>query len=745
MSDDVTKWLDVIAAYEREFKQWETRGDTIVKKYRDYDTDSKARRDAPTTFNILWSNVQTCLPATFARLPKPDVSRRFRDNDPVGRVAALILERALEFEIEHYPDYRAAMEQSVLDRFLPGRGIAWVRYEPHFKAAEIGTPEDGLQITEDADEAESSPEAQEVIDYECAPVDYVHWKDFGHTVARTWEEVPAVWRRVYMSRPALVERFGEELGNKIPLDTRPEELSQRAISASDDKYQACIYEIWDKVSNKAIWLSKSWQELLDERDDPLQLEGFFPCPRPLYATTTSETLIPVPDFKLYQDQAKELDVLADRISGLIRALRVRGVYDAAVPELQRLFSEAGDNEMIPVNNWQAFSEKMGLKGAIDLVDIAPIAQALNEAYKAVDQVKNQIYEIMGIADIIRGSTDPNETLGAQKLKGQFGSLRLRAMQSKVGQFAVEILQIKAQIMCRMFQPETLAKLASVDQLNPADQQYIVPALQMLKDEPMRNFRIEVSSDSMIQMDEQQEKQDRLEFLKAVGGFLNQAVPAIEQTPEIAPMLVEMMKFGVTGFKVGKNLEGMFDQTLDQLRQQASQPQQPKPDPEMAKLQAQGQQAAQELQMKTQADNQRMAMEHQQKMEQIAANHQAKMAEIAAGVEAERQKQAFQNEQATAQNQQEAARAELQAHLEAQLDAQRTAADERIAAMQEQTKQLHEQVAILIARLNNEAKIEVAEIAAGATLEAAQITAADAAAREDASGGASGQSEQPKED
>ena len=52
-------------------------------------------------------------------------------------------------------------------------------------------------------------------------------------------------------------------------------------------------------------------ELIDERDDPLGVEGFFPCPKPLYATTTSDTLVPVPDFVLYQDQAMELDILSD--------------------------------------------------------------------------------------------------------------------------------------------------------------------------------------------------------------------------------------------------------------------------------------------------------------------------------------------------------------------------------------------------------------------------------------------------
>ncbi len=85
----------------------------------------------------------------------------------------------------------------------------------------------------------------------------------------------------------------------------------------------------------------------------------------------TDSLEPVPDFVLYQDQAKQLDTLADRIDGFINALKVRGVYDAYEPSLARLFSEGENNTLIPVKNWAAFAEKQGMKGAIDLVDITP--------------------------------------------------------------------------------------------------------------------------------------------------------------------------------------------------------------------------------------------------------------------------------------------------------------------------------------------------------------------------------------
>lgn len=736
---DVAKWLITIAAYDNEFKPWQGRVEKIIKRYRD---DSKEFDGAnPAKFNIMWSNVQTALPATFSRLPKPDVSRRHRDNDPVGRVASLLIERGLEYEIEHYPDYRAAMKNSVFDRFMGGRGIAWVRYEPHFRAAETGAPEDGVQVTDDADEAEETPEAQEEIDYECAPTDYVHWKDFGHTIARTWEEVTGVWRRVYMDRASLIKRFGEDIGSKIPLDTRPED-DKKAVG-DDTPFQACIYEIWDKATNAAIWISKSESEALDARHDPLELENFFPCPRPIYSTITTDSLIPVPDFTLYQDQAYELDNLAVTIDGLIKALKVRGVHDAAIPELARLFTEAGNTDLIPVVNWAAFSEKNGLKGAIDIVDLTPIANGLVAAYAAVDHVKAQIYEITGLSDIIRGSSDPRETALAVKQKGQFGSMRLRSMQSDVVQYATELLQIKAQIMCTQYSADTIVKISGAMQLSQEDQQLIPQALQLIKDNPLRSFRIEVSSDSMIQMDEAQEKQDRMEFIKASGGYLKELVQ-ISQSPaasELMPLAIDMLKFTVGAFKVGKTLEGSFDQLGDTLRkaaaQKASNPQPPPPPPQVMvaqmkmqadgqKMQAEQQFEMQKMQAQAQMEQQSNAQSLQVEQQRLALQAQADQQQRQMDMVVEQHKQESQAREVEQQNQLEAQRSQMQAQQDAILERQRMDHE----AMMEQSKQQFE---LLLARLDHANKIEVAEVSKATTLEAAQISAANQGSQDDSTG------------
>jgi hypothetical protein len=743
---DLEFYLGHIAAYDREFKPWETRTSKIIARYRD---DKRSRTDtASAKFNVLWSNVQTLKAATFARVPMPDVSRRFKDQDPIGRVAALILERALEFEAEHYRDFRASIGQCVYDRYLGGRGTAWVRYEPTFKQIDQGAQDSGAPLvanqpampgamppqmpgampgqmpqalgqpmppmpqeaqepeTQVSEDAEAQSQAAEELDFECAPVDYVHWKDFGHSVARTWEEVTLVWRKVYMTRQALDERFGEKLAKTIPLDAIPDEQQRLKNSAeSTQGMRALIFELWNKETGEAVWMHKTLG-ILDTKDDPLGLEEFFPCPPPIFSTLTTETLVPIPDFTLYQDQANELDVLADRIDGLVKALKVMGCYDASVPSIARLFTEAGNGDLIPVSDWAGFAEKQGLKGAIDIVDILPLAKALAEAYKAFDQIKGQIYELTGIADILRGETMASETATAQKIKNSYASLRLKVYQDEVEKFASRLLQLKAQIICNHFDDKTICQISACEQLSQADQQLVPQALQLLRNNVMRAFRVEVATDSMVYQDEQQEKQDRMEFLTAVAQFIEKASAAGQQSPQLIPLMMEMLKFGVTGFRIGKTLEGTIDQLADQLRQQAAQQaQNPQPHPDVAKAHAESQASLQQAQIKAQADGQAAQIKAQADM----AISQAKST-ADAQIEQQRMSHTAGLQQMAQQHKEQMAA--MQAHQQ--------------QAMSAMESRLNANLQVMLEHIRAAAKIEAAEVTAGAALQTAQIAAANQA-------------------
>ena len=588
----------MFSQYDKEFAKWEGRVEKILKRYRDDRTTTTAQSH----YNILWANVQTLKAATFSRMPKPDVSRRFKDSDPVARVASMILERALDFEITHSEDFQHSLTACVYDRFLGGRGTTWIRYEPVIES-------DQFQVSETDEETES---AGEYLDIEQAPVDYVHWRDFGHQYGRTWAEVNCVWRKVYMNREALKERFPEDqfdmLWKQIPLDASPDEPRQKMTEGTVK--QALIYEVWDREKKCVYWISKSMGKILDKREDPLGLEEFFPCPEPMYSTLTNESLVPVPDFTLYQDQANELDTLSDRIKGLVDAMKVRGFYDAANADLGRLFTEGDNNTLIPVKNYAAFAEKGGIGGSVQFVDLTPIANALNMAYQAMAQVKQQIYDITGISDIIRGASNAGETATAQQIKGQYATLRLKTYQDEVARFASQILRIKAQIICQHFQPETIMKIGGAELLSDTDKQLIPQAMELLKDNPMRTFRVEVATDSMLYADEQQEKADRVEFLSATSQFIEKAIQGAQAVPEMTPILMDLLKFGVQGFRVGRTLEGEFDSFADAEKEKQAQaqanPQPPQPSPDEIKAQAE----AQKMQMEGQLEQMRLQLETQ---------------------------------------------------------------------------------------------------------------------------------------
>jgi hypothetical protein len=311
------------------------------------------------------------------------------------------------------------------------------------------------------------------------------------------------------------------------------------------------------------------------------------------------------------------------------------------------------------------------------------------SYQAMDQVKGQIYEIMGIADIQRGQTDPNETLGAQIIKSNNASGRLKTMQHDVVNFATALLQIKAQIICQHFTDDTIVKISGAMQLSPQDQQLIPQALALLKDEPAKNFRIEVTTDSMIYQDEQQEKQDRVEFLTAVSQFIQTALPVAQGVPELTPLLMEMLKFGVTAFKAGKGLEGLIDETADQFRAQAEAAKgQPKPPtPEMQKLQ----------------------MQAQMEQAKMQAQSQAKQAEMEAQMQLEQQKMQMQIEFERAKQEYQAQENQLKFQLEEQRNTMDREMEMKLAQMKMNTER---NTQLLLAYVNNGAKVEVAQISAG---------------------------------
>lgn len=637
-----------IQYYEKEAQVWGERVRKILRRYKD-ERNTRDYNYRNARFNILYSNIQTLLPAVYGNNPKPNIERRFKDDDDLGRITSDILERCASFFVGK-EEFRQTMRSALFDRLIGGRGVSWSRYVPHFKTEEPSEVAiDGLQVTNDVDEAGASiDEPQEIVEFEETVTDYVHWSDFGHNWARTRDEIYLKWRIVYLSREELVARFGEEIGNKIPLDYEPKGLADQKKESAIKK--AIIYELWDKMEKCASWIHKDHPDYLDWQPDPLQLDGFFPS-NEVYGILANDSMIPVPDYAEYQDQAQELDELTSRIAAITRAIKVAGVYDASAEGVERLLAEGTENKLIRVEQWAMFAEKGGLKGVMDLLPVKDIADTLLTLYEARDRVKQDLYEITGLSDIIRGATKV-ETATAQQIKSQFATLRLSDTQEAMATFARDAVRNICVIVANHFTIDTIKQISGVKLLTAQEKQQIKmqqqqvqaqyqqamqmfkmhqsqppvgqnpiqgqpqkptpqpqgapqpppppPPLsddmqellanptweeveQLLRNKPALAFKIDIETDSTIKMDEESERQDRLEFLKAAATFIGEAGQIGMEQPLIVPLLGHMLMFGVRGFKVGKDLEGQFKIAIAKMEKEAQNPQK-KPNPDQEKLQ-----------------------------------------------------------------------------------------------------------------------------------------------------------------
>jgi len=687
------RWIAEIdfATREPNYVAWCEKVQKINRRYRD---ERKTIAQNQKKFNILWSNVQTLMPAVYSKMPKPIVERRFMDRDPSARLSSIILERTSAFQME-VGYYHHSTQKAVLDYLLGGMGQVWLRYEPTFETvaegeenAEVEQAEteagdtEALTASEVAENGDGVP--YERLTYERVCVDFVHYRDFLWGSARCWQEVPWVARRTYLTRSEIAEKFysGDmEMASRITLDYQPRQPSNGGDMTDRAASYFCkaeVWEIWNKADRTVYFIPTGTPGVvLNEVSDPeLKLENFWPCPEPLFSTQTNDSLIPVPDYHEYEDQAEQLDVLTNRIAMVTTAIRANGVYDSSFPALQRLMMDGQDNKLIPVDSWAAFAEKGGMKGAFELVPMREIAEVLIRLYEARERVKNDLYEVTGISDIVRGqSGGPSKTATEQRIKGQFASLRLQDRQDRVARFCREVLRIEAEIIAEMFSEQSLMQMSGVDQMmadevrkavadvpppqppqlpegappelaqqaqqmalmqhqqaqhqaamqaQQAEQEKFAGALRILRSDRLRGFRVDIETDSTIQPDAEAAKASAVELFQSTMAGIQAIAPIIQQAPALMEPIGNMLMYTYRQFRVGRSMEASLEDALVELKEQmAKAAENPQPNPEQLKAQAE----IQKQQMETQRDQQKFQMDMQAKQADFALDQQKAKAQI----------------------------------------------------------------------------------------------------------------------
>jgi len=601
-------WIEELDAEEAAHEKYRDKAQAVVDRYEDEEERSDSQ------FNILWSNVEVLHSALYAKAPTPDIRRRYLDNDPDGKEAAEVAERAVSYCIDTY-DFNGPIDATVDDYLISGLGQCRLRYTPYFeskttvKQLEVRPNGfDPLEMTEtygafDGDEevseydmddmgnctCEGDPEEELV--YEEVTSESVNWKRFRYQPADCWENSDWSCIEHYMTLDEMKDNDDlKDVAEDIPLGYSDD--GEKVKDDEDDKKaRALVHEIFDRKNRKNIFMAEGYNEIISEQDDPLNLENYYPFPKPLVATLKNGKFIPIPDYLFYLDQAVELDVITSRIDALTNQLKYRGIYDGAFPTLQDV-ANSDDGEFVPVMDFNTmFDGKASLDKVIATMPLEDIQRVLIGLYKARDEIKQIIYEITGIADIMRGASNANETLGAQKLKTQFGSMRMVKRQTRVAEFVRNIIRLKVELMVENFQPETL-EIMTGKEIKPE-------VLEILQDDMMRSYRIDIETDSTIAEDAAQEKQGRIEMMQAVTGFIEKAAPMVQAGFLPANVAKELLGFTVRGFKIGRTLEDVLDEMGGQ-----------EDDPRMKQMQQQVQgQAQQQMEQM-----QQQAQEYIQKMQ-----------------------------------------------------------------------------------------------------------------------------------
>jgi hypothetical protein len=605
--DLVKLWLDQIERSGADEKEWREDAEKAEGVYQS--KEGSRNRE----FNIFHANIETIVPALYNSTPIPDVRRRFADKDPVGKVVSDIIERSLSFAVDTY-DFDGTMHATIKDSEITDRGVARIRYVPTFGKNQDGT--DSLVYAE--------------VRCEHAP-----WRDFRRGPGRFWGEVPWVSFRHYLSKDEIAKLVE---GTDINVEDIP--LNYSSDGSTDKKERdpkadvfkrGMVWEIWDKDSKKVLFICQDYHDrVLKSEDDPLQLTNFFPTPKPLQAIEQTASLVPVTPLRIYESLVDELNVVTRRITKLIKTLRPRGLYGGNALDIDAV-SKADDGELVPATDVMAFLQAGGLEKVIAWFPLDPTTKAIQTLYEQREAIKQTIYEVTGIADILRGSTDPGETLGAQQLKAQWGSLRIQRRQSEVARFARELFELKAEIIATKFDWPLLSKMTGIElpsqeqkqavqalmqQVQQAQQagQEIPPqilaqgeqaqemlsqpsqeeVMQLLQDDISRNYRVDIESDSTIRNDLSRNQQTMNVFLQGTAQFAQAMGPIIMADASMKPVVMEIYGSFCRQFKLGRQAEDALEAATEQAQKSANQP--PPPSPEQQKMEAEKQKQAADLQM-----------------------------------------------------------------------------------------------------------------------------------------------------
>lgn len=615
---EARRWAMEIGNAREVLRPWHEQAEAIHAFYLDERRDVA---EGEKRVNLFTANVQTQEALLYGQMPRASVERRFADSaDDAARLAGLLLERVLNAELDPDGDtYSQALGHVLQDRLIGGMGQARVRYEPVFGPAE----EEGLE--------------ERKVD-ESAPTDYVYWRDFLWSPARVWSQVRWVAFRNELTPEQVEARWDKETADAVPYGVG--QSKEKEEDAPNPWQRAEVWEIWDKSRKLVIWWVPGHDKTLETKPDPYELKRFFPCGMPLFANPTTGKVVPRPDFTLTEDQYRDINELTTRIALLVHAVRAAGAYDSNNHALRNLLNGDNANELYPVENWAAFSEKGGLRGAFEMMPLDVIVSAIQTLRLEKEAAKAELYEVTGMSDLLRGqAAQAGATATEQAIKSRFASVRIQRLQQGFAEFATTLLGLKAELICRFFDEATILRLANAEHMEDFKRQGAMQEAVALLKSRLHEYRVEVKAESLSMADFTSLRQESMEVLQGIAAFLQALTPMAQAIPGSTPYMLRVFQWGMSKIKGGAEIEGVIDEAIKAFEmaqaQAASNPQQQAPDPKLLVEEQRAQTERTKVQDELQADLMRTAAESRAKMEQESHQTQENVKEALQKAEIQR--------------------------------------------------------------------------------------------------------------
>lgn len=632
--------------------------------------------DAERRLNVWWYCINTLLPAYYSSTPKAEVNLRKRTGGLPYELGSVILERNTQFAMDTHFDFDKVGYNAALQFLLTGQGVLWARYAAKFETIleEMAVIQDptgqlidgnGQPYTGDTSILQpgegnilmASLEVERKVK-EKAVLDVIQYNDYNCSDARTEDEIEWQSRRAFLDRDQAEQLFGRDVADDLIYDSFPE-VMKKDLARKDDKYEgkAELHEIWCEATNKVYWLQKTGEKaIIESSEPPTKFEKFYPC-SVISQSTDPDSVVPVSDYAHVRDQILEVERLTTRIHAVTQAIRTNFLYDAAMgPTVEQLF--AGDLKGTPIINWPSYKGRGGLQAGVEFYPVEPFVNALNVLQGARGAALQQLYETLKVSDLLRGTSEQYKSATANRLESQWSSLGLVVRQNMFSKFISDAISNLGTIIAEQFEPETILEIGDADALieptiyipppppappmpemgpegmPPGDTGMMPPMapppppapnplqliddmkqqiIALLRDNKKRSYRIQIATDSMIAIDQQQQQKDGAMLIQQAGQFFDQMRGLVDQYPPLLDFSISLFQNMIKTMKGGKELDGIFTKAMQQVgeiakakEEAAKQP--PPPDPTTMEVQGRLQIA----QVESQAKIQVMQMEMQDK-------------------------------------------------------------------------------------------------------------------------------------